>query len=594
MSSILLDVGTGRERPGPASRKARCLWQSGAGTPAVAELASFREVNGTPGRINERDWHKWTNKLFGVELEPYYLRVDGVAEDTLMVPVLAPHETYHAMHEQSEQLFLQSVLGDEPISSVLEFWEQAIMEPWASGHPALEEPCSHHLDRMHAVRFWYDGVESFANHEMHLFCASSLLGHGADPMLHRLVLAAVLEASVPTKRSKELVFSEIVRFFGWSMGHCRRGVMPNTGFYQETFLAGSWRERRAGKSVAGTHFLAFVGIVGDRKARRDLHRHKRWWHCNYMCDKCNACNTSKNTPAALSYRLFGDDAAWWDTLISHEAHVVEVAGRPHSFFMGVEGWHIDLDLEDLVHNVYLGHGRCAVASAIAELLIEQLLPPQDGCMEECMGVLDCELRVWCRISGGIKPPRHRLSTQAIGWRDAKTRGTTNPEVSSFWKAWEVRLLIPFVAQVLYDLGSSGYHSDLRAVCLWGLADWLHVLDASRLVLDWRSRRRAKFAARAYLLCYQKLAADAGRPMWRTLPKHHYFAHLARRTWATGWNPRFETTFALEDYGGRIAVLNRATHGETSELRTIQRHVMGLAVLWENTARALDDAASSWG
>ena len=51
----LLDIASGRERPGPPVQKARRLMASGGGTPVSNEMASIRPEN---GRIKERDWHR--------------------------------------------------------------------------------------------------------------------------------------------------------------------------------------------------------------------------------------------------------------------------------------------------------------------------------------------------------------------------------------------------------------------------------------------------------------------------------------------------------------------------------------------------------
>ena len=73
-------------------------------------------------------------------------------------------------------------------------------------------------------------------------------------------------------------------------------------------------------------------------------------------------------------------------------------------------------------------------------------------------------------------------------------------------------------------------------------------------------------------------------MWKVLPKHHYFDHMREDTSKQGWNPKFNSTFAMEDFGGRVAVLNRSTHGETNAIRTIQRYIVGLAALFHDIVR----------
>jgi len=362
--------------------------------------------------------------------------------------------------------------------------------------------------------------------------------------------------------------------------------MPARGMYGEEFARGSIRAEAAGNRIAGDFYFAFGGNLGDKKALQELHGWRRYWKCTSLCHKCRAVKASAKADLSLNYSIFGDEAAWWATVVSHEQCVAEF----DSPFVGeVEGYHIDLDLEDTLHNIYKGHARNAVGSCFGEMLLDGLLFPA-GNLEEAMGNLDGDLRLWSRIAS-VRHTRHRLSVRALGWGklDRKTMERVFPEMNSWWKAWEMQVLVPFAAHVALERGSADDHGKLRAVCLWGLAEWQHVIHCSGRRLDDDQRRRSKIAAAAYLLAYQKLAADAreaGRYMWHVLPKHHYFAHLARRTWSTGWNPRYESVFMMEDHGGRLARIHRGTHGETELRRLPERYLVGLAARWHQLAVAL--------
>ena len=59
-------------------------------------------------------------------------------------------------------------------------------------------------------------------------------------------------------------------------------------------------------------------------------------------------------------------------------------------FIAVDGWEPDLDLEDILHNIFLGHGRPAVGTAIGELLEEGTVPPCSGDPTESVEHLDNE------------------------------------------------------------------------------------------------------------------------------------------------------------------------------------------------------------
>ena len=209
------------------------------------------------------------------------------------------------------------------------------------------------------------------------------------------------------------------------------------------------------------------------------------------------------------------------------------ACAPRSPFRAIEGWHLLLNLEDLLHNVYLGHGRDAVGSALVEVL-------------ECQGGADTwgnilarwdrDFREWLR-GHGVRPPRHWLQLRALNLgADGKAWRANFPTVANCWKGAEVRLLIAFVARVTLAASGTGLRSQLVATCLWGLADFLHVLDIGDRHLSSEHAARAAYAGRAYLQCYHHLAAlalEAGERRWKMRPKHHYFWHMVR---ASAWHP----------------------------------------------------------
>ena len=230
-----------------------------------------------------------------------------------------------------------------------------------------------------------------------------------------------------------------------------------------------------------------------------------------LCEKCLAVKGPNLKFHEHYFGLFGDTAGWRDTKVSFEACLAsKVANGTASPFLAVPGWELDQNLEDILHNVFLGHGRCAVGNAIGE---EGTVPPSSGEPRKSMEHLDNELHIWCR------------------------------------KAWEVRILTRYICAIevyLCEHGGVDRHSQLRMPCGGSQTG---PMCSTRVDGE---RERAKFAGDAYLLSYDALSAgavSAGRRL---------FDHLNGETYDHGWNPRYAATFAMEDFGGRVAALSRYT------------------------------------
>ncbi len=529
VDSLVAHVGIGEATVTSAVRYAQDLQADGFHAPAVQALASISTHNA------ERDFHTWLRNLHGLGLEPYFLRVilavgeDGLAREVQM-PVLAPHEVYHALHQNAAK-FRQSVLGEEPTNVVLEFWERACSEPWGPKHPVMQD-CSL-LDVMCPLMIHYDGAEAFTDQEAHIFSCHSPFAVRGSVFDSKFLICLVMQRHIPTTAMRNDVFAEVVRFIGWSLHHGRRRLMPTHGFYGEELEPGTVRSCHAGLPIAGEWGFVFGGFKGDRATYPKLHRFQRYHLCTYLCEECDAVKGARHADPQLGYGFFGDDAAWWATLQSHDQYLARA--RVVSPFWHVEGWHLQLQWEDLMHNTLLGHGRDLVGSVLGEMVLEALLPRHGAA--DVLWLLDVEMRAWCTV-WGVRKPKNRLKMSAIGWENDNWR-QVYPELSSCWKAGDVRVVIAFVAALAveqHDLGrASGEHARRRMLAAWGLSELLHVLDHAGRWLHDEERSRFARGAHCYLQCYQALVAEAqfrGQRRWKVRPKHHYFA-----TSCGAWQPR---------------------------------------------------------
>ena len=90
-----------------------------------------------------------------------------------------------------------------------------------------------------------------------------------------------------------------------------------------------------------------------------------------------------------------------------------------------------------------------------------------------------------------------------------------------------------------------------------------------------------------LLASNALAAssiEAGRPLWKLLPKHHALTHIAYDN--GGVNPRWVSCYPDEDMVGRMKRIYQRCHGSTAPERSLSRYVILLGMRWQAYALAI--------
>ncbi len=424
-------IGTGRTQPAAVAASMRDLAADGVAVPALCEWA---RVHVGDGRNAERDLLRWTRGLWGMHVEPCWLRVTlrtvvgphAGMDEAAMLPIFAPHELFHAIWCKSPVLFRKICLGDADPQCIFEHWEN-LLQAGGADHPAFRE--SEHLDRAIPVLVHYDGCESYTNKESHCFsiCSALATGHPLDVLLP---LCVVMEDRLPTSQLKEALIREIARFCWWSFAAGRAGRMPITDVRGVHHVQGSIAARCAGQDVAGPYRILFGGLMGDRKGSLIQNLWPWWWQCREVCEKCLAVKAPFGEHPLSYEHLPAHNAPWLSTLQSRATYVARVRATPGgrlSPWLGVGGSSLGSCLEDLLHNCYLGHARDATASALAEILQEGLLGnagPRRGhrrCRADDLRLVDLthEWRRWCHAEG-LKRPRVRLSLRALGWGERQT------------------------------------------------------------------------------------------------------------------------------------------------------------------------------
>eukprot|EP00959_Pyramimonas_sp_CCMP1952_P304855 6380395-Pyramimonas_sp.AAC.1 len=93
-------IGTGKTSVAECCRTSRDLVTDGVQHPAIREWATLG-ASGNQEQHQERDLHRWLKKL-GLEIEPDILNAklpckDGIGTFDIDVPILYPHELFHAI-----------------------------------------------------------------------------------------------------------------------------------------------------------------------------------------------------------------------------------------------------------------------------------------------------------------------------------------------------------------------------------------------------------------------------------------------------------------------------------------------------------------
>ena len=148
-----------------------------------------------------------------------------------------------------------------------------------------------------------------------------------------------------------------------------------------------------------------------------------------------------------------------------------------------------------MHNVYLGHGRDAIASTLADLLDQGLLSPVDGLSDnDSLLMLHQEFRQWCQHHR-IKPPPNAFSLNLIGCGDTKKHATLHTKV----KVAHVRVMLGFVAAKALALCDGSRQSRSRSCCIWGLARFCYLCDHAGHWMDQEPLRDCLRAGMLYLM-----------------------------------------------------------------------------------------------
>lgn len=241
-------------------------------------------------------------------------------------------------------------------------WDSGLFCSWVADDAAkvghrLEEYWSHHahldfykmldmspkLHRNTVPLFVHaDGVKIYKAQKAWVYSISSACRKGAS-MKTKLVILVVRENKV----IKEKTHDAIGLLMGYIMNTLMTGCFPKVDSEGCPFSAGSREAVRAGQPFANGWRLAFAGFKGDWEARYVIHKSKRFYNANWICDHCLASRDPRYT--------FGDfnlDANCLSHRFSHHEYMI-LQGDKQSAWRHVKGWTKDRNLEEprLQHHI---------------------------------------------------------------------------------------------------------------------------------------------------------------------------------------------------------------------------------------------------
>ena len=122
-----------------------------------------------------------------------------------------------------------------------------------------------------------------------------------------------------------------------------------------------------------------------------------------------------------------------------------------------------------------------------------------------------------------------------------------------------------------------------AVCVWGYARGLQVMDQSNLCMEDDQKREFFDCTLLHLQTYANLhkqssevvGARLNRCLWQLVPKHHHFLHCAEDTLITGLNPKMSTLLSAESWIGIMGRISKKCHRSSVDKRAIQRYLATL-------------------
>ena len=537
----------------------------------VAELARISRSKNA-----ERDFHTWMHRSYGaVRWEPYEFPVvllgrGEAAPRVHKVACMPPHELFAFLWAQGQATREECLIG--PPGALENFWRQAVSSP-----AYADIPCASEVNSVVPFLIHYDGVEVYNLTECAVWQCSSLLGSSAS-VLDKNFLSCLIEVELLEGHLADDAHAAVAEMMAWSFAALLAGRWPTHGMRGEP-LQGH-RQAMAGEWLAGGMKGFCVGFQSDMKARRETHRHDRFYRTTHPCQKCLCMQPRyKTCIPALSFANFAVDAGWTWTSLTDDDYV-ETA-RDITPWIAVPGFKpLSFILEDFMHDCSLGIFRDLCANVVIQWLecraLHSFAQSQqwEFCDDESLlRALHLHWKSWLRAGGfNVKCSENLFTANRLGRRSKKAY----PCLTTKAKAVVVNLLVQYLAELAPSVREFCFEPFHLAACsIVQDADCLQTL--LRRAGVWLSETEAGHAqqvGRRFLKAWAGLARAAlhrRRFQWKLKPKLHDVDEMLRKLSWCRLNPYHVSCMNPESFLGKIKRIAKATHRGKVGARTCQRY-----------------------
>lgn len=226
-----------------------------------------------------------------------------------------------------------------------------------------------------------------------------------------------------------------------------------------------------------------------------------------------------------------------------------------------------------------------------------------GNKNDLLNRVGVSFRLWCKNRRLEKPPCC-WNLHMIGRQDT---GNAYPTLESSIKAAHTKPILFFLSDLATQIAAvctcclSGFERKLssasgstcqqRALMLWGVCDYLFVVDRPANFLGEELRARAFKAGMTSLLNYAALSSmnlAAKRVNYKLRPKWHAWCHMVHGLQFSDENCRQHKTLSEEDMLGKLTKMASACHGAAVIQRFFQRFGLFLGLHWERIEASKDE------
>ena len=267
--------------------------------------------------------------------------------------------------------------------------------------------------------------------------------------------------------------------------------------------------------------------------------------------------------------------------MTHEMYMA--LGTRKSVLCMAPGWRLERTRADSMHCVNLGIAMHVIGNALWFLTTEKAylvfepavhhpLPP-GASSDDILKDLQLRFKRWLSDHGLA------CSCKTFSKKRIKERPADHPMFKC--KAAQSPRIIGWLADITMSYKdrcpeASKEFAGLVASCVWGLAQYFHVLrEGNRFFTD-SEVTDLETATTTFLYSYSELARlSPDQHMWHHIPKLHQMHHILLDSRLDHNNPRFYHCFSDEDLVGQMLRTARAGHSLTVVDSALTNYMIGL-------------------